>query len=469
MQPPKSTPYSIFVVFYITAIFLEIVKEQQPIFVGEFFLVSAFLIFTPINRIKFLFFLVVSTLHLLTFRFPDVANHVNLIVFCNLLMISAMIYSFLSKKFNADENFFKIIQPSLRVTLVITYFLAGFHKLNKDYFNPEVGCHSTILNELIAGFGLSNITLAESFLFSIAILTLIWEVLGAFFLVIPKLQWPIIVLAYLIHSVLALVNFVDFSALSFALLLTFIPPSYYKILDEHSSIRIFNLNCDRTHLYFTLNAAGGILYSIYLNTVHFVTIRLIYGLIFNLAFIIFIWPILSVVLRPSIRPPWTGVAVFSKITPSFMYLFYTFLLFFGINPYLGLRTAGTFSMFSNLRTEGEFSNHILLRQNPIKIWTYQEDVIKLIKIDNTLAKTSLGQEKLQGYELPIVEFRKLIYLWTKAGHKVPITFEYQGRRYSSEDITQAPNWKTHTRSWAMKLMDFRIIQPYGSGPNRCRW
>ena len=138
MQKPKLNPYSIFVIFYITAIFLDTVKEwRYPFFVLEFFLVSVFLVFTSINRIKFLFFLIISTIHFLTFRFPDVANHVNLIIFCNLLLTSGIIYSFVNKKWNTDEKYFELVQPPLRIMFVITYFLAGFHKLNTDYFNSE--------------------------------------------------------------------------------------------------------------------------------------------------------------------------------------------------------------------------------------------------------------------------------------------------------------------------------------------
>ena len=141
-----------------------------------------------------------------------------------------------------------------------------------------------------------------------------------------------------------------------------------------------------------------------------------------------------------------------------------------MNPYLGLRTAGTFSMFSNLRTEGKVSNHLLLSKNPIKIWNYQEDIVKFISVDKKLAqKYDNRLNKLQGYGLPVVEFRKFIYLWTKAGYKVPITFEYKGKVYSSEDITQDPIWQTHKRTWAMRLMDFRVIQLNNNELNRCRW
>jgi hypothetical protein len=150
-----------------------------------------------------------------------------------------------------------------------------------------------------------------------------------------------------------------------------------------------------------------------------------------------------------------------------MFVFPVLLLLHGLTPYLGLRTAGNFSMFSNLRTEGATSNHFLLGANPLKIWSYQEDLVRVIAIDDKWARIGYGYMPLQGNLLPVVEFRKLIYKWTRAGRKVPLTLEYRGRIHSTRDIVHDPAWRTDTRDWEMRLLDFRVIQPEGS--NQCRW
>ena len=115
-------------------------------------------------------------------------------------------------------------------------------------------------------------------------------------------------------------------------------------------------------------------------------------------------------------------------------------------------------MFSNLRTEGTSSNHLLFRSNPIKVWGYQEDVVRFMEIRHAW---------LKGNSLPIVEFRKVIYEWTQAGQTVPLELEYRGETYSTEDIVKDPVWRTEKRNWEMMLLDFRVIQP--EGPNQCRW
>src|SRR4030095_15122896 len=98
-------------------------------------------------------------------------------------------------------------------------------------------------------------------------------------------------------------------------------------------------------------------------------------------------------------------------TPRWLLLFPLVLALHGLTSYLGLRTAGNFTMFSNLRTEGTSSNHLLLGSNPIKVWGYQEDVVRFMEIRHARG--------LEGNSLPVVEFRKRINEWTQAGQTVP--------------------------------------------------
>ena len=55
------------------------------------------------------------------------------------------------------------------------------------------------------------------------------------------------------------------------------------------------------------------------------------------------------------------------------------LVFFlnGISPYLGLKTEGSISMFSNLHVEGRTTNHFLHAVIP-GFWNYSDEVITVI-------------------------------------------------------------------------------------------
>ena len=111
------------------------------------------------------------------------------------------------------------------------------------------------------------------------------------------------------------------------------------------------------------------------------------GLVLNLALLIFIWPIVKRVMQRA-APAWSGVPMWRPaVGPRWAALLPAFVLFFGLNPYLGLRTAGTFTMFSNLQTESDGSNHLLLGSNPLKIWEVQDDAVHVLKIDSRHAES----------------------------------------------------------------------------------
>ena len=265
------------------------------------------------------------------------------------------------------------------------------------------------------------------------------------------------------HAVLAMIGFADFSVLAFSLLFTFIPSSYYQVINSYVNLRFPRLRIHRAHAYFMINFLGNLLGAILLGGLltgtHIQYSDQVSGLSFVLAALILTWPILSMVFSSSRRPVWGGVPVLNRHMPKFMFVFLVLLFLYGMTPYLGLRTTGNFTMFSNLRTEGTFSNHLLLRSNPIKVWGYQEDVVRLREIR--------GARWLEGKSLPVVEFRKRIYEWTQAGRTVPLELEYRGEIYSTEDIVKDPVWRTEKRNWEMMLLDFRAIQP--EGPNQCSW
>ena len=529
--------FAIFSIFYMTAFLLEVFEKwQHPIYNIAFFILVISIIVTRVTLIKFLLFLILTTAYFLLLHFPEVANHVNFLIYCNIAMITVMVYSFIHHRNFGDDDYFEMIQPLLQMALILVYFLAGFHKLNIDFFLPEVSCAGSMFNTLLWAIVTSNIlgiptilVIATTLLFVLwqlakkagvsfsrikssksllilgigvtislfflptiadnidniievlksvkspiiivtAIVVILWEIIGAILLLFPKFQFPIVLFSWAMHSVLALHTFADFGSLAFALLLTFIPYNYFQLL-SNANVDFWGFKIHRVYIYLIINVIGGIILGIHFQIYPFLDSNTMYttvsGILLNLASLIFIWPILSIILIPSHRLPWGGVSILNRKIPVLISVFLAFLFFHGMTPYLGLRTTGNFSMFSNLRTEGEISNHFLLRSNPLKVWGYQEDAVRLIEINDDLVKIGHHYQPLKGNKLPVVEFKKLIYKWDKAGYTVPLIFEYQGDIYSTEDIVNDSVWGINKRNWEMVLMDFRVIQ--SEGANKCRW
>ena len=512
------TPFSIFGLLYMTALFLELGERwTYPGFTLAVLLLAAFLVRTGITRVTFLIFLGLTTAHFLLVQFPDTANHVNVAIYCNVLVAAAIGYTLLRRReFPTDDDAFELVRPVLQLSMMLVYALAGFAKLNTDFFDPAVSCVadlvgdldrmvgsrvlgiptrlillggivflvSAILSErsarrpiprvvragaiagtvlaalvgyrLIAGLPASAIT---TITLAMAVVVVLWELIGGLLLAIPRIQAPILAFSWAMHATLALIGFVDFGAFALALLFTFVPRPYRDLLAGPLRVPVLGRPVPRPYVYFGLCVLAGIAAGL--------DRRLLGALLFELAALVFIWPLVSTAVVPGPKPAWTGQPITARATPAWLFLFPVLLLFHGLTSYLGLRTAGNFTMFSNLRTEGPASNHLLLSGNPVKLWHYQEDVVRFIRIDDRRSRIGYQYQPLEGSLLPVVEFRKLIYRWTKAGAAVPMTFEYRGTIHSTTDITRDPEWETRSRDWAMRLLDFRVIQP--NGPNACRW
>lgn len=512
------TRFATFATLYMAALFLELAEKwRYPGFTAGILLLGVALLFAGLTRKTFFLFLAVATSHSVMVQFPDVANHVNVEIYCNLLMMVGIAYSLVrSREFPTDDDYFEMTRPVLQATMILVYAVAGFDKLNADFLNPDVSCVRNMMSELtrmaqLRPFGIPNglvlvagMALVPSTLFSLApmrrsyslalrvgaagvvmtatllalelgpamppvvftsaitamaVMVILWELAGGLLLAIPRFQAPVLAFSWAMHTTLSFIGFVDFGALALALLFTFVPPAYQNLTAGPVGTSVGGRPVSRAQLYFIVCIASGVYSGLHR--------RVVAALFFNLAVLILSWPMLAGMLGRSPRLAWIGVGLDRRRTPVWLFAFPALLLLHGLTPYLGLRTAGNFSMFSNLRTEGIRSNHLLLGSNPLKLWGYQEDVVQFTHIDDEQAAIGYNYQPLDGQILPVVEFRKLIYKWTRAGARIPMTFEYRGRVYSTADIVHDPIWRAAGQDWEMRLMDFRVIQR--GGANLCRW
>jgi hypothetical protein len=538
---PQAVPevFDVFAVLWVTAILMEMVDRWKfPYITLIIFVVTIAVVSLKEKRLAFLLYLIGTTSYFLIARFPEVPNHVNLIIFCNVLLIFGLLYSYIcSQERKSFSIYFDAMLSPLRLMLITMYFVAGFHKFNYDFINPDVSCIPGFLTRFertlfapmftkyidvsVPAFIFLGIFIAAAIylvirhgttlvvrwfvLLSIIIILVLafassWDVVSAQgttftleqmryvsvamaglivflqlvegpLLLVPRAQAIVLCFVMLFHTYLSLIGLVHFQSIALALILTFVPKEILEAWQGDRFVHVGTLRIDRIHAYFMLCAFAGILTGIQYHAVPVFANRYsmyaMQGVFYNLGVLVLLWPLLASMVAGNRQWRWRGVKVFNGETPGFLYFFPLLLLLWGGTSHLGLRTAGNLSMYSNLQTEGETSNHILFRNNPIKLWGYQEDTVSIIEIDDTAARVGYQYPLLQGNKLPVVEFRKLIDKWAKAGMSVPIVFEYRGQTYNTENIAVDPGWRVQEWDWEMKLMDFRTIQP--EGPNRCRW
>jgi hypothetical protein len=105
------------------------------------------------------------------------------------------------------------------------------------------------------------------------------------------------------------------------------------------------------------------------------------------------------------------------------------LVFNGLCPYLGLKTESSFTMYSNLQTEGDQWNHLLLSP-AMRLFSYQDDLVQIIDSDHpTLAESAQEQRQWVPFE-----FRRFI----AERPQTMVTYEFRGRVYEHHGETTSP-------------------------------
>ncbi len=500
--------------------------QKAPLLLQGLILAVATFVALNVTAATFLLFTAISTIYYVVTSFPENPNHITLLVFCNIAILISLPLSVLRTRPICDNDMiFAQLKPLLRLLVMTLLFVAGFHKFNADFLNPEISCVNLVLWLLekkvfvhifgipalillspimiwagywvvrkflslkpkipatgwaslvmlafvfFAGLVLSSGDLRSTIVGTGAIVVVLWQLVEGPLLFLRRLQAPILLISLVLLGTIIVSGIPMFPAMLFPLLFAFIPDHIYVRWRNRSILRVGGWEVHSIYLCLFLNLVGASL--MYINesvksAYDFTTFALYVRQIFFLgSMVLLLIPLLREALCPRRERKWEGVEVWARGTPRLFMLFPIILFLWGMTPYLGLRTTGNFSMFSNIRTEGLASNHLLLWSNPFKLWGYQEDRVKIIAIDDEAAKIGHHYDPLEGNSLPVVEFRKLVTMWKESGRKVALTYQYQSDPVSTQDIVNDQNWSTVERSWQTFWLDFRPVQE--SGSNQCRW
>ena len=101
----------------------------------------------------------------------------------------------------------------------------------------------------------------------------------------------------------------------------------------------------------------------------------------------------------------------------------------GMSPYLGLKTAGAFTMFSDLETEGNYTNHLFMPLE-LQIFDYQKQVCVIETSAENIPATAET-----GALLTYHQFRKL----TRINPEASITYTLDGERFELKRIADKPD------------------------------
>lgn len=364
-------------------------------------------------------------------KMPNVPNHIFLeavIHFIILLAIARTIFVNRKSLRISPQNWaqFGIVQPEQReklfasfapiltALLLIVYFFATLHKINSDFLNAQVSCGAQFyLEDLVDRFPfLPTAEWAQN--------AAIWGTLimegGLFLTLAIKRLRPIgFFIGLPMHLIFGIVGHHTFSAFAFAL--------YFLFLSEDFTKFVFRLR-DGLQQRFQITDIAKLFFRVRFAAAAFcmvLTIRAIAGYYFSgipglkagytiEKAIWFLWATLLMAIAFSVvigklktnglRPT---IAVNCQ-PPLFMWIFVVLVGINGMLPYLGLKTIPCFSMYSNLRTEGENPNHLFM-PTLLKIFNETDDLVEIHYAD--IQRFSVYTEK--ELYLPYVEFRRRVF------------------------------------------------------------
>ena len=433
------------------------------------FIIALVVLFRPFSRIAFLSLALVETLAILI-ALPWTNTNRLLQLFIFATIASSGVYILARSSFQKLDSgaWLELVQPLLRLQLVIVYGLAAWHKLNVDFLNPQSSC-AVILYERTPFFHLHAD--GNAMRWGLILGTIVTEMSLPVLLSLRRTRNFAVCYGVLFHIALGLSEFYAFSVTMLSLLFLFTPESFCDVAVDFCSARnrlvkvmvtigglaILTVVVVLTAARFGPSLADVRQITSFRGGLNMVWVKVFYWsgywmlLFYLLPLGLFVW--LWYYEPASFQP---SAHSFRPIPPLFWVL-PALLIFDGINPYLGLKTDTAFAMYSNLRSEGGITNHLIWR-HPLALADYQEDLVQVVD-SNDPALRGIAQ---RGWPIPFFDLRRRVSELVKDGSKnISVTYVQNGKTTRVEAAEAAPDLATRPSLLERKLLLFRAISRQG--------
>lgn len=318
---------------------------------------------------------------------PFSPDHWALITLINLTMLSTML-----ARRSTSAGVVTSAFPTVRALLIIVYLAAALSKYNTTFLNPMLSCANAIAST--ASFGLSK-PLENTSIFIVAVL--LTETAIPILLVVPRTRRHAVRIGLLFHFVLsASPSFavVDFTTALYAVFLLFLSDDdLARLLDL---LRKFASRSAIVRHVRQSPGAIAILAFVCFGFVGYAQPALASALTYVIAEVYVVTVLAAGLASWRFRSGSARLGLPGRWHIAILVL----AVAWALNPYLGLRTTGVFSMFSSLKTEGDTSNHLFMPN--LRLTTWQDDLV-VIKDSSDPALASAGE---RGLAVPLMGLRR---------------------------------------------------------------
>ena len=408
---------------------------------------------------RFLAVVVLQILQTLVYA-PFNPDHMVLVFFLNVAIVASAIQLWRSTGRVDPAELMQRIVPVGRWIFLICYGFAAIAKYNTHFLSfDDASCSNFLLGCQADSSSLISILVWPP---AVPWVTLICETLVPVLLCVRRWRKAGIVVGLLFHALLVAAPAVmvfDFTAVVYMMLFLFTPPSFSERLEE----KVQGMFAGSP----TLERVWPILRGVLLVGIGAAVLGVSLGgqalPDADKVFIIRRWCLVSVLgtaliglfLIALFAPRVRTTRLRFRPTHGLHYVIIVLALLNGASPYLGLKTQGSFTMFSNLRTEAGVWNHTFMPAGMRVCSQYQDRLVNVLETSDArlnehyLAKHCLVPE----FEVrrSVLKSPELSLSVVRAGRVVKLD------RAGDDEILGKP-----LSVWERKLMIFRGVTPDGS-------
>ena len=370
---------------------------------------------------------------------PVSSNNKTTAFFLSILIVLSILKTLLSQRsITFDRNkIFYLIQGPGKLIILFMYFFGIYHKLNTDFFNPNVSCAVELSRPILSIIGQgNNITLNWIPIYLTFFVETI-AILGLLFQRYRKLGLAFSIPFHIIIGFTGYAFYMDFSTIVLAL---------YSLNINDYSLERMKAFYDRWFRSYWLKKTASLL-PIGLALAIFIYVTMICQGICSYKSFMPIFAFYSI--------PISFILLFSryvkreglkKSKSGLLFLIPIAFFLNGMSPYLGLKTESALSMYSNLYVEGRTTNHFLHGVFP-GFWDYSDEVITVIDSNN--------QKLREGKSFIRYDFDRRLSNLKNVEVTVQSNLKSKPQRISTSDS----NWKNSydETNWLMKK--YLIFKP----------
>jgi len=316
--------------------------------------------------------------------YPRIANHAALQMFVALFVISVVTTTLLRGRSLSYVH----VASSLRGVAVVVYFYVGFHKLNSGFLEPTTSCanwyHAKLFRSAFNYSGPVQDVLPTILYEWSPWIVVVTELLTFVLLLVKRTRLLGVCTAIPLHLYVSLSGFVDFSSMMHSIMFLFLPGFVADSASVRKSLSAYHVGAVGIAVvtfYMAEQWSSGI-----------GVVRTFQGITYDLAVIVVAVAIGLAIRRETLsvarkrhdagtrrRPGNNGVRVQYGIFPAIVFVW-------GALPYVGLSSYGSLTMFSNIVTAPEYSNHLIVETRATDLFGFQDDLVQVIDMDRSLAR-----------------------------------------------------------------------------------